>query len=251
MMIFENYIIIAVTVLSSIAVLISILTLFQIRKENKEFQVRTGNLISPQREYVENLVYNTSKPLTEDVGFLADSNHILFDPSAGKEMIIRNKLPDFSFFDNMGINLHNVKIDEKMAMCLMPFNRRYNKTKFIISEACSIAGYNFRRSDDELLKDNTDLRKTIVRMILEAQVVIAVLDGRNPNVFYEIGIAHSMGKLVLMLVNLSREENQWQEVDLLSNRLVTYHNPNELKEKLVKTLKAIHYDDRREEKTNS
>jgi hypothetical protein len=88
-------------------------------------------------------------------------------------------------------------------------------------------------------------------MILEAQVVIAVLDGRNPNVFYEIGIAHSMGKLVLMVVNLSREENQWQEVDLLSNRLITYNNPSELKKKLVKTLEAIHYDDRREEKTDS
>lgn len=240
---FDNSIIIAVTVISSIAALISILALFQIRKKNKEFQVRIGNLISPQREYVENLVYNTSKPLTEDVGFLADSNHILFDSSAGKEMIIRNKLPDFSFFENMGINLSNVKIDEKMAMCLMPFNRRYDKTKTIIAESCSVAGYYFKRSDDELLADNTDIRKTIVRMILEAQVVIAVLDGRNPNVFYEIGIAHSMGKLVLMVVNLSREENQWREVDILSNRLITYNNPGELKEKLVKTLKAIHYDE--------
>ena len=243
MMSFDNSIIIAVTVISSIAALISILALFQIRKKNKEFQVRIGNLISPQREYVENLVYNTSKPLTEDVGFLADSNHILFDSSAGKEMIIRNKLPDFSFFENMGINLSNVKIDEKMAMCLMPFNRRYDKTKTIIAESCSVAGYYFKRSDDELLADNTDIRKTIVRMILEAQVVIAVLDGRNPNVFYEIGIAHSMGKLVLMVVNLSREENQWREVDILSNRLITYNNPGELKEKLVKTLKAIHYDE--------
>lgn len=240
---FDNSIIIAVTVISSIAALISILALFQIRKKNKEFQVRIGNLISPQREYVENLVYNTSKPLTEDVGFLADSNHILFDSSAGKEMIIRNKLPDFSFFENMGINLSNVKIDEKMAMCLMPFNRRYDKTKTIIAESCSVAGYYFKRSDDELLADNTDIRKTIVRMILEAQVVIAVLDGRNPNVFYEIGIAHSMGKLVLMVVNLSREENRWREVDILSNRLITYNNPGELKEKLVKTLKAIHYDE--------
>ncbi len=251
MMSFENSVIIVVTILSTIAILFSIVALLQTRRKNKEFQIKIGDLISPQREYVENIVYNSSKPLTEDVGFLADTNHILFDPSSSKDMIIRNKLPDFSFFDNMGINLHNVKIDEKMAMCLMPFNRRYDKTKSIIAEACSIAGYYFKRSDDELLADNTDLRKTIVRMILEAQVVIAVLDGRNPNVFYEIGIAHSMGKLVLMVVNLSREENQWQEVDLLSNRLITYNNPSELKEKLVKTLKAIQYDDRREEKTNS
>ena len=112
-------------------------------------------------------------------------------------------------------------------------------------------GYKFRRSDDELIEDNTDLRKSIVRMILESRVVIAVLDGRNPNVFYEIGIAHSVGKIVLMVVNINREENKRPEVDLLSNRLITYNNMKELKEKLVKTLKVIHYDDRGEEKANS
>lgn len=246
MMNFENSIIIAFTFLSTIAVLISMLALWQARKKHKEFRENLGNLISPQREYVENLVYNTSKPLTEDYGFLTDSNYILFDPSAGKDMIFRNKLPDFSFFENMGIFLPNIRIDKKMAMCLMPFNRRYDKTKTIIAESCAKAGFEFKRSDDELVADNTDLRKTIVKMILEAQVIIAVLDGRNPNVFYEIGIAHSMGKLVLMVVNLSREENQWQEVDILSNRLITYNKPSELKEKLIKTLMAIHCDEQKE-----
>lgn len=251
MMNFADSIIIATSVLSTIAVLISMIALWQTKKKNKDFQAKVGNLINPQREYVENLVYNTNKSLTEDSGFFADTNHILFDPTTGKDMIIRKKLPDFSFFENMGISLPKVNVDEKMAMCLMPFNKRFEKTKKIIEESCVSSGYNFRRSDDELLADNTDIRKTIVKMILEAEVVIAVLDGRNPNVFYEIGIAHSMGKLVLMVVNLSREDSQMQAVDLLSNRLITYNNPNELRDKLVQTLKAIHYDERREEKANN
>lgn len=251
MMSFADSIIIATSVFSTIAVLISMIALWQTKKKNSNFQVKVGNLITPQREYVENLVYDTTKPLTEDSGFLADTNHILFDPTTGKDMIIRKKLPDFSFFENMGISLPKVNVDEKMAMCLMPFNKKFEKTKKIIAESCINAGYRFRRSDDELLADNTDLRKTIVKMILEAEVVIAVLDGRNPNVFYEIGIAHSMGKLVLMVVNLSREDSQMQAVDLLSNRLITYNNPNELRDKLEQTLKAIHYDERREEKANN
>lgn len=251
MLSFENSIIIAVSVLSLIAVLISMLALLRTRKKNKQFQAKLGSLISPQREYVEDLVYSASKPLTEDSGFLADTSNVFFDSSVGKDMLIRTKLPDFTFFEDMGIILPEVKVNKRMAMCIMPFNRKFDKTKVIIAESCAKAGYEFHRSDDELLTDNTDIRKTIVRMILEAQVVIAVLDGRNPNVFYEIGIAHSMGKLVLMVVNLSREDNKHQEVDLLPNRLITYNNPTELKEKLVKTLKAIHYDERREEKTNN
>lgn len=249
--IFENSIVIAVVVISIIAVLLSFWSLYQTRKRTKEFTVRIGDLISPQRESVENIIYNSSETLTKDLGFLSDANHILFDSSPKKDMLIRTKLPDFSFFEDMGIFLPDIKVDKKMAMCLMPFNKKFDKTKTIIAESCLQAGYTFRRSDDELLADNTDIRKTIVRMILEAQVVIAVLDGRNPNVFYEIGIAHSMGKLVLMVVNLSREERKWQEVDILSNRLITYNNPLELRDKLIRTLKALKSDERREETSNS
>ena len=248
---FENSIIIGVVIISCIALVLSFFSLWQTKRKNKMFNIKTGSVITPQRDYVESIVYNSNEPLTKDLGFLDEANHILFDPSTKKDMIIRTTLPDFTFFEDMGIYLPEVKVDEKMVMCLMPFNRRFDKTKAIIAESCKEAGYKFRRSDDELLANNTDLRKTIVKMILQAQVIIAVLDGRNPNVFYEIGIAHSMGKLVLMVVNLSREDNKKQEVDLLSNRLITYYNPTELKEKLVKTLKAIHPNERREEKANN
>lgn len=251
MMSFEDSIIIAVSVLSIVAVSFSMIALWQTKRKNEQFHAKLGYLISPQREFVEDLVYNSSRPLTEDSGFFVDTSHILFNSSVGKDMIIKTKLPDFTFFEDMGLFLPEIKINKKMAMCLMPFNRKFDKTKAIIAESCAQAGYEFHRSDDELLADNTDIRKAIIRMVLEAQVVIAVLDGRNPNVFYEIGIAHSMGKLVLMVVNLSREDNRRQEVDLLSNRLITYNNPTELKEKLVRTLKAIHSNERREEKTNN
>lgn len=239
-------------IVSLMVTLAAIVVLGRFNRRYKSYEKTIGDLISPQRDYVENIVYNSSLPLTKDLGFLTETNHILFDASAGKDMIIRTKLPDFSFFEEMGLFLPEVNVNNKMAMCLMPFNRKFDKTRAIIAESCTEAGYEFHRSDDELLADNTDIRKAIIRMILEAQVVIAVLDGRNPNVFYEIGIAHSMGKLVLMVVNLSREDNnKRQEVDLLSNRLITYNNPSELKEKLVKTLKAIHSDERREEKANN
>lgn len=239
------------TCVSLIAAIIAVFTTRRVSKKYEEFVKKPGDVISPQRAYVENKYYISSTPLTQDSGFFADANHILLDTSKDKDMLYRTKLPDFSFFEDMAINLADIQVDEKMVMCLMPFHRKYDKTKTAIANACKEMGYRFRRSDDELIEDNTDLRKSIVRMILESRVVVAVLDGRNPNVFYEIGIAHSVGKLVLMVVNLSREENKRQEVDLLSNRLITYNNTNELKEKLVKTLKAIHYDDRREEKANS
>lgn len=251
----ENSIIVSGTVLSIFAVLISIYALWKTKKKNNKFQAKIGNLISPQRDYVETILYNDAIPLTRDPGFFADASHILFESTLSSELHIGKKLPDFSFFENMGINLSEVKVNEKMVACLMPFNKRFDRIKQSIEDACKQTDYTFRRSDDELIADNTDIRRSIVNMILEANVIVAVLDGRNPNVFYEIGIAQSMGKLVLLVANLNRDEYQQtgrrQPVDLLSNRLITYNNPSELKEKLLRTLKAIKSDERREETANN
>lgn len=35
--------------------------------------------------------------------------------------------------------------------------------------------------------------------MLSESLVVAVIDGRNPNVFYELGLAHAFGKTVVMI----------------------------------------------------
>lgn len=239
----EYLLLITAVVISIVACIVSWTVFSKAAKKLKNYIHKPGDVISPQREYVENKVFTAAEPLTKDIGFLTDSNHLLLDVSAHKEMVIRTKLPDFSFYEEMAINLSEIEVNEKLVACLMPFNRKFDPIKNTISETCSSMGYMFRRSDDILIEDNTDLRKSIVRMILEARVIVAVLDGRNPNVYYEIGLAHSMGKLVLLVANLNREDTKKLPTDVLSNRLITYNNLAELKERLTKTLQAIHYDD--------
>jgi hypothetical protein len=39
----------------------------------------------------------------------------------------------------------------------------------------------------------------ITRSIEKAKIIVADLTGRNPNVFYEVGIAHTLNKTVLLL----------------------------------------------------
>lgn len=233
-------------IISLITAIVALFTISRIKRKYDDYEKTAGNLISPQRDYVEKILYSNTTSLVNDPGFFADANHILFDSTKDKRLHISKKLPDFSFYEDMGIDLPAVKVDEKLVACLMPFNKRFDNIKNAIADACKQTKYKFRRSDDELIADNTDIRKSIIKMILESKVVIAVLDGRNPNVFYEIGIAQSMGKLVLLVANLNREEYQQsgrkQPIDLLSNRLITYNNPKELKDNLVKTLNQIDYD---------
>ena len=233
--------------MSLLSATIAILVIGREKRKYQEYERTAGNLISPQRDYVERLLYSSANSLIGDPGFFADANHILFDSKRDNSLHISKNLPDFSFYEDMGISIGDIQVDDKMVACLMPFNKRFDRIKKAIADACKQTGYTFRRSDDELIANNTDIRKSIVRMILEANIIVAVLDGRNPNVFYEIGIAQSMGKLVLLVANLNREEYQQtgrkQPVDLLSNRLITYNDTKELKDNLIRTLKQINYDD--------
>lgn len=214
--------------------------------EIKHNKMEMENMISPLRERIENMVYSKNAPLVKDPGFFVDANHILFDSSTNKEVRIHSQLPDFSFFEDMNINLSKIDVKKEQVACLMPFNKRFDNIKETIFQACNDAGYVCKRSDNELLANNNDIRRYIIKLILESNFVIAVLDGRNPNVFYEIGIAQSMGKLVLMVANLETDEFNSSDgktiFDVLQNRLITYNNINQLKEKLNKTLIAIKYN---------
>ena len=59
-------------------------------------------------------------------------------------------------------------------------------------------GHTVNRADD-ISKDQSILR-TIVHGIKDADLIIADLTGRNPNVYYELGVAHDMRKPTLHIV---------------------------------------------------
>lgn len=61
---------------------------------------------------------------------------------------------------------------------------------------------------------------------MESRYVIANLNGRNPNVYYELGIAQAIGKPVILIADVS----SYKEIpfDLQSNRLLLYRNEGEL-----------------------
>lgn len=63
-------------------------------------------------------------------------------------------------------------------------------------------------------------------------MIVANIDGRNPNVFYELGIAHALGKEVILIAK-SVEEVPF---DIRSNKLIIYKDIQELSASLKKEL---------------
>jgi len=64
------------------------------------------------------------------------------------------------------------------------------------------AGFEPVRADDLY---GHDVMEDIWSMILSAEVVVADITGRNANVFYELGIAHTLGKPVILITQTTED----------------------------------------------
>lgn len=89
----------------------------------------------------------------------------------------------------------NFVADEKLCVVLMPFNAEWSDEIYDVFQE-AVVDFTFWRSDEEHRDDI--IIQTIWKKINEAHFVIADCTGRNPNVFYELGIAHTLGKPVFM-----------------------------------------------------
>ena len=61
----------------------------------------------------------------------------------------------------------------------------------------------------------------IGRLISQADVVIADCSGRNPNVFYELGMAHALGKPVVLITSDAVEQ---APTDIRAFEFISYAN---------------------------
>lgn len=231
-------------VLSLLSLMMSVVTMiilffyFWERRIRKKREDETKVQLSLQRENVENEIIKLNDRLTSDSINFSDINH-LFLQVPKNEIEVKNEVRDDTFFTNFGINIDDYKVVPHTVFCLMPFNRNYDKLYSNIRQICEDNDIKCQRSD-EVVEPGLIL-KQILELILESQLILAVIDGRNPNVFYEIGIAHALGKTVILLAEDTKANKVY---DISYNRMILYSSMIDLKKKLGNALKSIHYDDR-------
>lgn len=89
------------------------------------------------------------------------------------------------------------RIELELASAMMPFDADFNDVYLSIQAATAAAGLRCRRADD--IWENAAIIQDVVSLIDRSRVVICDCSGRNPNVFYEAGIAHTLGREVILL----------------------------------------------------
>ncbi len=86
---------------------------------------------------------------------------------------------------------------QKQCFVLMPFAPQYKEVYTeVYKPVCASNGLDCWRVD-ELARPGS-ITRDIVEGIVDAEVVIADLTSQNPNVFYELGIAHAVGNKTIM-----------------------------------------------------
>jgi hypothetical protein len=81
---------------------------------------------------------------------------------------------------------------------LMPFSNEFADIYEVgIKQACKDAGAYCERVDEQTFDES--ILERVYNQISKADVIVAEMTGRNPNVFYETGYAHALNKRVILL----------------------------------------------------
>jgi hypothetical protein len=86
-------------------------------------------------------------------------------------------------------------IEPDLAAIIIPFDAVFAPVSDTLKAACSAAGYRALRADD--IWEESTIMQEIFNLLCRCAIVISDFTGKNPNVMYETGVAHTLGKLVI------------------------------------------------------
>jgi hypothetical protein len=121
-------------------------------------------------------------------------------------------------FSPQVFNIPTKAQNEKLVTVMLPFSQQATFTA--VKKACDNLGLECKKADD--IWENSTFIQDIFELIFTSKVMIADFTGKNPNVFYEVGIAHTLGKTVIPITQSITDIPS----DLRHHRALVYH-PNE------------------------
>lgn len=88
--------------------------------------------------------------------------------------------------------------DPNLVAVMMPFGSAFAPVYSAIKSACASTGRFYAQRADDIWEATTVIQD-VFSLIYRSHAVVCDYTGRNPNVFYEAGIAHTLGKIVIPL----------------------------------------------------
>ncbi|POR50887.1 hypothetical protein [Bosea psychrotolerans] len=139
---------------------------------------------------------------------------------AGKTIVFQPKV----------FEIPDAPVEPMLVSVMMPFNAGMRPVYAAIDAAATAAGYQCQKADD--IWEHSAVIQDIFSLIYRSFIVVCDFTGRNANVFYEAGVAHTLGKHV---VPISQSDGDIP-FDLRHHRQLGYLNNGEGLQELQKKL---------------
>ncbi|MBV7409160.1 hypothetical protein [Maritimibacter sp. DP1N21-5] len=237
------------TSLFALSLFVAVFALSSYRRSRYEGE-RLKLEIEIMRRSLENKVYEATEKMTATNNRWKDVNGLLLEAADGQVSSTtqgprdagQSVIAAHNFLADMGIDAASLLVEEKKCFVLTPLHPRFQETYVTIRNTLTDIGLRVTRGDEVTIQSN--LLKYIVRQILTSEFIVANIDGRNPNVFYEIGIAHALGKDVVLVASNPEEI----PFDLSNQRIVLWSDLAELDSKLGRAIAMLKVANRTNEK---
>jgi hypothetical protein len=182
--------------------------------------------------------------LTTALKDLLDHHHDL----GGNDMVSERALPPPPLVispENPAPEVETPTLNDDFIFVAMPFANKYKDAFYVaIQPAVKELGLQCIRLDESSYTG--DVMETIKQRIRDSQLVVALLDGSNPNVYLEIGFAWGVNKPTVLIIN--QEMVDMIPFDVRGQRYIPYDSLIDLKPVLNGELKAVLEEERRKKR---
>lgn len=217
----------------SASIIVEVLSYFIHRTMNssKKETYKLDKLIrySKKREELEEEISLLTRELMHsDLSEYLNVNRLVFE---GQNIIGNSKSINYKMFlKQFGLLNDNIEIRKNSAVFLTPFTEEGEHLFRDCQKILSNVDIFLQRTDNYVEKE--DIMMNIVSLIVQSEIVIVNINGRNPNVYYELGIAHAIGKPTILLSETKFESDDIA-FDLRQKRIIMYSSMQDLEQQLL------------------
>jgi len=224
---FENpYIIISILVISFLLTVIFYLLFKSLKKSSYDAENHIA-ILEDVRDSFERQIYNLNDRLIQNEERWRDVNHLLID---NKSLSVRNDTTRQIYYSEFlkanGLRENDLIVNERLVFVLTPLNSLFYNDFITVRSAVTNLAFECIRGDEKQFKG--DIFPEMLKYIVQSKIIVANINGRNPNVLYELGIAQALDKNVILI---SKEPHNIP-IDVKSQRFLIYSDSDDLYKKL-------------------
>jgi FimV-like protein len=203
-------------------------------KQLEEFKQAESRRMDQFRAHLEHQLRELNERFASTNLRWNELNHLVVSGQLEQDSPRRTlRIAPSKFLRAHGIDPKEVKVQPDLVFVLTPFEKSMDGPFKAVVDIGQRLNLRVNRGDEYAPKG--DIFPQLLGYIVQARVIVANISGRNPNVFYELGIAHALDKPVVLIAHKESEI----PFDVQSKMVIFYRENEDLQAPLTEALARL------------